>query len=492
VAASPIVISESASQGQIIQTDNSLASASSITDVGTQTTAFLDTATSATSATSSSIDAGLGAAVSSDTDTSVATSAASSSDNVSNSTQKTVAIAGGVIGGVVAISLIVFLFLFWRKRMQKHRRSTLLTPLGPESGFGFGNEKSAPPYNMISRMSFEPHTLSDKFKGNFRRIQGRFGNLVGRHSPTPSVNLNRGNSQFIDNLTPTSMRSAGYGGAGAEKRGFFGAFGRLNEKLRGNKPREHMDTRGSKSNNVNLGSQPDFLTLLNMDEKQLAAQAGGGRRISTSSRRSQSAGSADHFLGGLGLDFNSADPFSDRNAMTHDSAKIAPLAVTNQNPFSDSNSIQQPAPSRQSGGPTNYVHNIRQSRGQSISGITTRPPSTVSPSVYRESGSSVESFQTRRNKFRSDPFDLDRPELLSSSVGSDYLSGATAPPMPNAAHTRNDSFTSKYSSGVSIGDWSDPGPDVGPATTGWDSARSAGRRKSGASQGSQGTVGKAY
>ncbi|KAJ3560705.1 hypothetical protein NPX13_g9211 [Xylaria arbuscula] len=40
--------------------------------------------------------------------------------------------------------------------------------------------------------------------------------------------------------------------------------------------------------------------------------------------------------------------------------------------------------------------------------------------------------------------------------------------MPRPSHKRTESFTSKYSSGVSsMGEWSDPGPDVGPAAGRW-------------------------
>ncbi|KAI4597834.1 hypothetical protein KJ359_004111 [Pestalotiopsis sp. 9143b] len=433
------------------------------------------------------------------------TSASSNSKGISTST--TVAVVGGVVGGVVAFALIAFLVWFWRKRIRQKRRSTLLTPLGPESGFGSAGEKV--PYS-ISRNSIGPTGIAEKLKAlvgvNVRKIRGRFGG----HSRSPSVNLNRGNSQYLERPAHSRETSADYGSSAKDR--LLGFFGRFNDKVRGERDdNEPSSTRAMKPAAARSNSQPDFLTLLSMDDKQLAAQASQGRTSMNNPRRSQSAGSNEHFLGRLNLNFDSANPFSDDNAMLRDSAKVAPLTIMNpDNPFSDANAVQQPTATKQTG-PATYVQNIRRSRGMSVGGATTRPSSNA-PSVWRESSTSVESFATRRNKFRSDPFDLDRPELLSSSAGSQApmptrdsrasrsssgvrASGGPLPPHP--AHTRNPSLTSsKYSSGVaSIDQWSDPGPDVGPASSRYDSPtptgerRGTGARKSG---GSQGSVGKAY
>ncbi|KAF7520218.1 hypothetical protein G7054_g12849 [Neopestalotiopsis clavispora] len=433
------------------------------------------------------------------------TSAAGGSNGISTST--TVAVVGGVVGGVVAFALIAFLVWFWRKRIRQKRRSTLLTPLGPESGFGNASEKV--PYS-ISRNSIGPTGLAEKLKAavgvNVRKIKGRFGG----HSRSPSVNMNRGNSQYLERPAHSRETSADFGTSAKDR--LLGFFGRFNDIARSERDDNlSSSTRDMKPMAARSNSQPDFLTLLSMDDKQLAAQAGQGRTSMSNPRRSQSAGSNEHFLGRLNLDFDSANPFSDDNAMLRDSAKVAPLTIMNpDNPFSDANAVRPPTATKQAG-PATYVQNIRRSRGMSVGGATTRPPSTNAPSVWRESSASVESFATRRNKFRSDPFDLDRPELLSSSAGSVPMlprdsrasggvrvSGGPLPPHP--AHTRNPSLTSsKYSSGVtSIDQWSDPGPDVGPASSRYDSPtlsgerKATGARRSGASQGSQGSVGKAY
>lgn len=138
-----------------------------------------------------------------------------------------------------------------------------------------------------------------------------------------------------------------------------------------------------------------------------------------------------------------------------------------------------------------------------------RPPSGVAgaadPSAYyRDSAASLESFATKRNKFRSDPFDLEplsyvsdnplgRPDVpdvsgrysntgsisiaYQGTVGKSNNPGVpNVPKIPAAAHTRNVSdLSSRYTSGISedsLGDWSDPGPDVGPgAQSKWDTSR---------------------
>lgn len=412
------------------------------------------------------------------------------------SSQTNIAIVAGVLGGLAFVLLVGFIFWFVRRRMRRDRRSTLLTPLGPEQGFGNMEKR---PY-FISRDSIGPTPLSEKFRAtvgvNFRKIRSRFTSIVGRSSsPSPSVNLDRGNSQFLDG-------PIGGSGGGSAKGGFLGflGLGRGRPQARDSRDDPFVNTRGMKDTKKKTSSQPDFLTLLNMDDQQLAAQT--RRKSVARNRRSTSAGSSDHFLGGLGLGLDSRDPFSDANEMTRSSAQVAPLGVAKANPFSDANAIQPPSQPRPPA-PSTYVETMRRSRGQSMSGG--RPPSsgathTRNASLYRESLASVESFETRRNKFRSDPFDLDRPELLSASVTSSALGafpgrdtrdsrawGAAPrlPPPPGRAHVRNDSVaSSNYSSGLSdAGDYlGDPGPDVGPAVT-RNAAPSPPRRKSQASVG---------
>lgn len=436
------------------------------------------------------------------------------------STQATVAVAGGVIGGLVVISIIAFLLWFYRKRLVKKRRSTMLTPLSTDNAYTRGEKGSY----VISRNSLGPTTIPEKVRAvvgyNYQRLRGRVNSLVTR-SPKPSVDLNRGNSQFGLPDTPTSRSSSRAGmtneGAATTNNRFVDWWGRLiedgnlNWKLR-NDPKNGRPDNSSYTSMPNAAQtrqkvgQPDFLTLLSMDEKQQQQAVGGGAGGSNP-RRSQSLGN-EHFLGGLGLKFDTENPFADSNAMSHDSAKVMPLTVSGlKNPFSDANAILEPArvamagnasnssPNRGAGGPATYVQNIRRSRGYSVSAANPniRSPSVGTgaagariPSVYRESSVSVETSDTRRNKFRSDPFDLDRPELLAQSSSDSGAAGSRysppsrgqaqaqgVPSIPRPTRARAESFTSKYSSGVSMADWSDPGPDVGPAAAGrWETTPS--------------------
>ncbi|KAJ9138548.1 hypothetical protein NKR19_g7801 [Coniochaeta hoffmannii] len=467
-----------------------------------------------------------------------------------NAIQSTVAVAGGVIGGVLLISMVAFFGWWWRRRNAKKRRSTLLTPLTIDNNNSFGPDEKGE--YVINRGSIGPTPRAERFKAalgyNMRKINGSISRIVARGgsrgSTAPSVNMNRGNSQFME---PTAAGANRPGSAAAAGNGTqVGAKDRLMDwwsrvtadisfdwRLKNRKNPNSDDLFGSPrgmnektaGGNGPPGTAPDFLTLLGMDDRELDREA-QRRRMSPSRQNGGSASSSDRFLGGLDLNFGASsdnnDPFSDANAIAHISAKPAPLVVSqNNNPFSDANAV----PSLPK--PGTYVAEMRRSRGQSV-GLggagagAQRPPSSAVG--YRESGASVESFGTRRNKFRSDPFDLERPELLGrpgasmsssagATVGSDSRAsggvGAGEVRRPAGAHTRADSFTSKYSSGISMGDWSDPGPDVGPAaarggwegpeqrespTQGWrtrlerEGAAKRDRRTSG---GSQGSVGKA-
>ncbi|KAK4452085.1 hypothetical protein QBC34DRAFT_294079 [Podospora aff. communis PSN243] len=420
-----------------------------------------------------------------------------------NSVQSTVAVAGGVIGGVVALSIAAFVIWWWRRRVIKKRRSTLLTPLDAAN---YRDEKGG---YMISRGSIGPTPMGEKFKAalgyNAKKIRGRMSRLVTKKGSSPSVNMDRGTSQFMDPTNSHSRATSSNTIGGAEvtaKDRFVDWWSRLTADMNFNW-RTRDNGLSSTASNIGRGignndisayqstlekrdvnnAQPDFLTLLNMDERELDREA--QRRRASLSRKNGSAGSTDQFLGRLNLSFGSDDPFSDANALAHTSAQPAPLTVSQgNNPFSDANAIREPKPST-------YVAEMRRSRGQSVSNNGGPPSNTRQPStVYqRDSGGSVSDFAGRRNKFRSDPFDLERPELLAgaraaknsitSSTGataggesrSSRISGGVGTGeirRPAGAHHRGESFTSKYSSGVSMGDWSDPGPDVGPAASRWD------------------------
>jgi len=431
----------------------------------------------------------------------------------------TAVVAGSVIGGLAVVSLVAFILWFWRKRVLRRRRSTLLTPLSVGPSFGRGPNNGEKSY-FIDRASVGPTAKSSKLKAavgaNFKKVFSK------SREDSVSVNMNRGNSQFMDPSPGQHSRASSRSSAAKDKGAVTGKdrfmdwWSRLtadvnfNWKIRNDRnaePDPFTAARDMKEKTNAMGNQPDFLTLLSMDDGEVQLEA---QRRQQMHAAKGSASSTDHFLGGLNLNFDSTNPFSDSNALSHDSAKPAPLVVSQpNNPFSDDNAIKGASKP-----PTSYVAEVRRSRGQSLGGgaqngrISNAPFSPRVDSMYRESMASVDPFGSRRNKFRSDPFDLDRPEVLGrqnvpssnfSTAGSstaprlssngDRMSGL--PGRPGRAHQRSESFSSKYSSGISLGDWSDPGPDVGPAGRRWDSPTEGWRpgersRRSGSSQRSVG------
>lgn len=435
-----------------------------------------------------------------------------------NGNGSTIAVAGGVIGGVALISLIAFFIWFWRRRVLKRRRSTLLTPLTPDPSFGVGRGEKRSYY--IRQDSIGPTPRSTKVKAALRnqygRVRGRFDTLarsgsvssVSSHSSSRSVDMNRGNSQFMDNSPimgrerkNSSALSTGSGKDLTIKERVMDIWARFRSpRVQDSGLSDRNDIfaargldGGMKEKQMPrarpLTNKPDFLTLLNMDDGELDREA-QRRRVSRARGGSEATG-----LRGLSLDFGE-NPFSDVNALTNNAKPAAFVVSGPNNPFSDANAINAPPQ------PSTYVSDIRRSRNLSVSGSSTaglskaydlqglrvannvsRPPSGVGAagppeSVYaRDSTGSFESFTTKRDKFRSDPFDL---EQLSSQVSESMPSYLSRPPFtparPPAAHTRNVSNgsegsygSSKYTSGFSDGtldEWSDPGPDVGPGAQG--------------------------
>ncbi|KAI5859912.1 hypothetical protein GGS23DRAFT_582958 [Durotheca rogersii] len=398
------------------------------------------------------------------------------------SKEQTIAVAVGVFGGVVVISLIAFIFWLWRSRKRKERRSSILTPLSP--GPVFRDEKG--PY-IINRGSIGPTSYTDKLwtvlGAKYRRLRGRMNDIVIRSgSPSPSVNLDRGNSQFGPPSAMHSRSGSRVGSPPAARNRPADQWGRLTED------ENHNWRLRRESGSVSMGNTVFGVAQSTNDRDTERGQvdAANGNR-----RRSASLGNEQLLLGSLGFDFGMSDPFSDANAVIGEPTRAKPTVVTAaKNPFSDANAIGEAVGAGSRRGPATYVQNVQHSRGHSVHGSISRQPSNSSQrsqrsqrqkDMYRDSNASVESFETRRHKFRSDPFDLDRPDLLQSANssisitagGAGRVSRGSSVAMPDKlrqAHVRNDSYSSEYSSGVSIAEWSDPGPDVGPAAVWWNSS----------------------
>lgn len=352
--------------------------------------------------------------------------------------------------------------------------------------------------------------------------------VVGDRSDTPGVNLNRGNSQFLDGPIPQHSRNnsvlSNGSGPHTVKERLNDWWERFRERIKFRKNNEPADpfaaARGMTEKQANLNKPPDFSQLLGMDDRELQLQAERRR----TSFKTQS-GSSLPPLGSLGLNFGD-NPFADpitaatttanpnqQNQAWRPPNRQSGRLRTNSDPFADPISQPQPSIPKQN----TYVADIQRSRGQSVDATrkgpsmygrppstnpaTSRYPSTIAPSrdSYRDTVFSSLSANARKGKGRSDPFDLERPELwrnngngnvLSSNRASSRQRGASTGgresanlyPTPLAMNLRtndlpaprvvspamprvesNNTYTSKYSSGIGS-EWGDPGPDLGPGS----------------------------
>lgn len=404
-----------------------------------------------------------------------------------NSNSEAAKVAGGVLSGLVVLSVIGLFFWLWRRRRVNKRRSTLLTPLGPGP---HTDPTEKVPY-IISRRSIGPTSLFVKVKAalgyNVKKIRERISQTFSE----PSIRLSpssRPQSRGLltsNGRSPSSVLSNESSGANDRIANWWSQVTShipisRRPRIRGNDGAvrdRYTDMEKRSERKTSLQHQPDFLTLLAMDGDTFGREPGGQGQQRHKASTLQPPGLKE-----------SDNPFRDNNTLSHISAIPVPLASVatsggrsdNDNPFSD------PLPQ------ITTDHRRRQSRGQqSISAANpSRQPSTR---TYRES---IDSFTTLRDKFRSDPFDLERLELLGGVGGVtgvgvlravDETTTAPSGPIrhPPSVHTRQESLSGggggggsssrysssySYSSGVvsSLGDddgWNDPGPDVGPASS---------------------------
>lgn len=435
----------------------------------------------------------------------------------------TAPVIGGILGGIGFLALIG-LIIFCCRRRRKSKRNSLLTPLtnGTQNQFYDIDKKAQGQYYDIYDDSVGSTGRGTNLKAQIGGAATNFGaGLVGigstlkNHVQTgnrPTVNLDRGNSQFFEGPIPYHSRNNSSASAHALHYAAKDRADEFTNKVKGvfrKSPKEEQDpfamARGMPEKQSNFNNPQDFGNLMDMDDRNLLMKA-ERRRLSLSSN----SGSGQMF-GSLGLDFGiPQDPFADPASRN-----------LNNNPFADPNkwdSISRPGPAIPR---TNtYISDVRRSRGESLDSTTrghkNAPSSVYGPAAYRTPSisnvsrypssiaPSTESFRdtlystasninnTRRMAGRSDPFDLERPELwlpmLANSTpksngpalferGSDlYPDPLTMPTfkpgqepvVPIQRFASSDSrvasqgtYESKYSSRTSMGDWGDPGPDVG-------------------------------
>jgi hypothetical protein len=422
-------------------------------------------------------------------------------------------VVGGVLGAAGLIAIVALIFWFFRRR-RRSKRDSLLTPLttGRRSEFYEIDNGSVGPTargeKLKAALSYQTGRLRNAAAGIKSGVVGIGASLKskvgGARSDTPSVNLNRGNSQFIDGPIPqhsrnnsTLSRATDHLSAKDKFSDWWERFTEnvsFNWRLRKN-PSDPADpfaaARGmAEKQATTLNNPPDFSQLLGMDDRDLQLQA--------ERRRASLAGNTSSLpqLGSLGLDFGSDDPFADPVKPSTGWRPPNPSANGSTNPFADPPSRPQPTVPKAN----TYIAEIRRSRGQSVDATTTpndassalnnnayRPPSTavasrypssIAPSrdSYRDTVFSTFSANVRKGKGRSDPFDLERPELwrprddivsknmYPKPLNSGVQSGRVSVAQPRIISTTG-TYTSKYSSGASsIGGWGEPGPDLGPGS----------------------------
>ncbi|KEY64390.1 hypothetical protein S7711_06419 [Stachybotrys chartarum IBT 7711] len=388
-------------------------------------------------------------------------------DGGSNGMQPTAVIVGAVLGAVFAVALIGLLLWCCRRRVLK-RRSTLLTPLTlPPSH----REKGRMTYEF-DNASVGPTPRSAKMRAVFSNNVASFGELLalpfGRRRR--SVGMNRGNRQFFEDPVGSAALSE-TGSIRAHlttKDRYLDWWYRLREDAKFNWRLRNKFSSGEDRSAAAAPREPDseggatldFNALVDMDAQEIQH-----RRANSNT----SAHSADHFLAALGLDMRNekgADPFSDANAIRAGPPVPAAFSAP-RDPFSDANAITAPnsiwKPS------SNYVEEVRKSRVTSANAQRVSRANSVQsngrPSSYRGSRHSIDFFERRRDKFRSDPFDLELDVRLPPSMPNDNFGLV----MPGNARTRGGSISSRHSSRVNsfstMGDWGGPGPDVGAKST---------------------------
>ncbi|KAL5606428.1 hypothetical protein BROUX41_002844 [Berkeleyomyces rouxiae] len=388
------------------------------------------------------------------------------------------AIVGSVLGGLFFVILIALLLWWWRRRQLKKRRSTLLTPLtlDPNGDVAAAATKSKREKEyIIETGSVGPTPRSARFKAavnyNVSKLRTQFSSA--------DVTTDR-NSRLPRAKPPMTRQQAMVAGAAATadkaKGWVFGMLGKspsTSTGIDGN----NVSARRMTQNDSQMGSKPDFMRYLGMNGNDLPRQANHSA--------SNSASSTDHLL----AKNRYSDPFSDDRALDAkalpDLSKAAsrPGSDNGLDPFSDDNEVHKR-------NELSYTAALRQTRSKSIarSSKASKASSALkSESMYWLAYENQQSNENR-HRFRSDQFDLDqkinrnlgplpkpapppipqfamipRPDS-GISVNSNSTTMSVMPPKrPLVARIRGDSLSSKWSSGTSLGDWSDPGPDIGPS-----------------------------
>ncbi|KAI9052490.1 hypothetical protein LZ554_003834 [Drepanopeziza brunnea f. sp. 'monogermtubi'] len=386
---------------------------------------------------------------------------------------------GPIIGGVVGALWMIALgaFLFWFLRKGRERRESLLTPLNIcERSSLYDEEGAFPgPTGRVSKWRTEIGYRTDRARnggsdliGNFLAFGASLRSKVSRDkSDAPNVNLNRGNSQFIDGPIPqprtiNSVLSATAAHAIVKEKVADGW-----ERLRKGglffwrkkaEPADPFAAARSEKHARGSNSSPDFNRFPGIDHSGLQRQA-EHRRVSLTHQsptlpqpghlRPKPKASEDPFVG--------PRPTAARHSPTG-SAKFKLFPDPTPKPTNLYSDPPPKTPPKAAIPKLNtYMSDVKRSRDQSIDAITptsnhttaTIPiyhsPSTItspapSRDSYRDTVSNNFSENVRKGKGGPDPFDLERAELwkpkelTSSNLYSSPLSSSKGP----HAHNNNE------------------------------------------------------
>ncbi|PHH59741.1 hypothetical protein CDD81_2609 [Ophiocordyceps australis] len=396
---------------------------------------------------------------------------ASDGSNRSHHTLSTGGIVGVSIGSFVVVSLVIVLVLLWRKKSARRRGNRMLSP------FSRGTDRD-PATDSVGPMA--DAVAFDKERSHFgSAFPFNSGNAIPRaaiarasmakpDSQLPAASqaprLEQGTAASRPALTGLTVkdRVVDWWSRKAEDKEF-------DERVRDNRRAASNISRGISMPHRGIDPRPEFLPGL-------------------------------HF----GLDGSETwDPFSDSYATTESvpyrtQTGLAVEAGAVQNPFADVNVVPTPL----------HMHRTDQSNAAMSSPWVGRSPSAAShklgraigsPSsvVLRESLQSNESFADRRDKFRSDPFDLElESRLIPSATAIAEMPHHTGSSLIQSNELRHGSIaSSRYTSGVTASEWGDVAPFELPMTStrreGEQSATVAGSERGGASYVTVPTVGQA-
>lgn len=362
-------------------------------------------------------------------------------------------IVGIAVGGFAALSLIFLLLLwFWRRRVAKKRGETL-----PSSFSKAPRKEREVDANELDANELDGGVVGTR-TGTVRLaaalgFHGGCSRSPGGATDSPRVNLNRGPSQFLETAAV---------------------------------PRRDSSTATRPVSNVlTVTDRVCDWWSRKAEDKDFGDRVRGGLPRADMAERNSTYNTRPEFQPGLGISFDGSgrfDPFSDAQATS--SNAVYSSQDTNAKPldfFADPSTTQSPRHSRNHSqkASVSYAPAIPpRSRGRSLSATVRTsqyPPASMGSrphSIHRDSLQSVDSFVNRRNKFRSDPFDLELESRMmsSSTTAVAEMPRHTAASSTYSSHTRPGSLSSsRYTSGVSVSDWSEAGAGRGleatPATS---------------------------